>query len=171
MNTPGDPTPELAHWLSARLDEDEHTARAASRRHGEPGPPGGVRWRWEDPETDETVVPDLDRGEYVGGDTEVDGGDLGEGVVVALRSAETWPTRHFGELPQFGIDLAQNVDAAVGAHIVRHDPARVLAETDAKRRVLAWALTAPPSPSRDHVLRLLALPYADRPGYREKWRP
>ncbi|MEV7288111.1 DUF6221 family protein [Streptomyces sp. NPDC093252] len=166
MNTPDARIPALAHWLSARLDEDERSARAASRRHGEPGPGAGVRWRWEDPETDEPVLPDPDRAEFVTCEA-----PDGEGAVVALRSEETWPTRRSGELPQFGIDLAREVDAAVGAHIVRHDPARVLAETDAKRRVLAWALTAPPSPSTDHVLRLLALPYADQPGYRAQWRP
>ncbi len=68
-----------------------------------------------------------------------------------------------------------------GEHIARHDPARVLAEVDAKRRILdaimeqfhpddilngAQGTAEPP-----WLSRVLALPYADRPGYREEWRP
>ena len=67
------------------------------------------------------------------------------------------------------------------------DSARVLAEVDAKRRILDFlsrdvidvsTLGGPPewihgaSPIEAHpALRLLALPYADRPGYRDEWRP
>ena len=72
-------------------------------------------------------------------------------------------------------------------------PARVLREIDAKRQILDqgayWneravseAVDPPkfPQPGLDlgllldamnPALRLLALPYADRPGYREEWRP
>lgn len=70
-------------------------------------------------------------------------------------------------------------------HIVRWDPARVLAEVDAKRRILDEVV---PDLNRldglmetqerggwhedsDKLTRLLALPYADRPGYQEDWRP
>jgi hypothetical protein len=58
-------------------------------------------------------------------------------------------------------------------HIARWDPARVLAEVDAKRRVLDLR----DSEYDEHraalngAVRLLALPYADRDGYREEWRP
>ena len=57
----------------------------------------------------------------------------------------------------------------VGEHIARHDPARVLAECEAKRRIVEmdferygeqWA-----------VLAALALPYVDHPDYRAEWRP
>jgi len=95
-----------------------------------------------------------------------------------------------------------------GAHIARHEPARVLREVEAKRQLLAdvlaeqhfsheedhWyscaALTddqgdplcfdeaRAPGPcdcGRDNRvqrrLHFLALPYADRPDYREEWRP
>lgn len=67
------------------------------------------------------------------------------------------------------------------------DKARVLAECDAKRRHIAWLLdvqkvAARPAESTDDAyifaagladkgLKMLALPYADRPGYREGWRP
>jgi hypothetical protein len=75
-------------------------------------------------------------------------------------------------------------------HIARHDPTHVLAEVDAKRRILAeveqmqaledqvdgewgsgsWSYDATDRPSAQ-ILRALALPYADRPGYRDGWRP
>ncbi len=63
-------------------------------------------------------------------------------------------------------------------HIARHDPARVLAECEAKRRIVElirrdngdWC-----SPDRlglgEMVLETLALPYADHPDYRDEWRP
>jgi hypothetical protein len=67
------------------------------------------------------------------------------------------------------------------AHIVRHDPARVLREIDAKRKIIAEhdVYSRPLGERMDcqsydfpcTTLRLLALPYADRPGYREEWRP
>lgn len=69
--------------------------------------------------------------------------------------------------------------------------ARVLREIDAKRRILDecayWhdklakeAAEPPPIPypglgqildAVTPILRALALPYSDRPGYREEWRP
>lgn len=68
-------------------------------------------------------------------------------------------------------------------HIARHDPARVLAEVDAKRKVIAvytsWAFltrSKPDDPVAEittlavaQTLRALALPYVDHPGYREEW--
>ena len=67
-------------------------------------------------------------------------------------------------------------------HALRHRPARVLREIDAKRRILAehplngWVCDTCDNGEVDQVfpcptLRLLALPYADRPGYREEWAP
>jgi hypothetical protein len=73
------------------------------------------------------------------------------------------------------------------AHIVAHDPARVLREVNAKRQILKMADEATrQAESRDYlvngpakmmltclqpVLLHLATAYADRPGYREEWRP
>jgi hypothetical protein len=74
------------------------------------------------------------------------------------------------------------------AHIIRHDPSRVLREIDAKRGVLRQyedvreQVRNPVSAENRQaarieqgalgdVMRLLALPYADRPGYDEAWRP
>lgn len=53
-------------------------------------------------------------------------------------------------------------------------PARVLAEVDAKRRILDWAIEymeGDYAPWNETCVQLLALPYADRPGYRAEWRP
>ncbi|GII86615.1 hypothetical protein Ssi03_46050 [Sphaerisporangium siamense] len=64
---------------------------------------------------------------------------------------------------------------AEAQHIAHHDPARVLREVEAKRRLIEahvdhYGLVF------DHfwpvpVLSLLALPYADHADYREEWRP
>ena len=60
-------------------------------------------------------------------------------------------------------------------HIARHDPARVLAECEAKRRLVKWARDWPLRPARpsdeDATLGLLALPYADHSEYRTEWSP
>ncbi|MFP5370472.1 MAG: DUF6221 family protein [Actinomycetes bacterium] len=79
------------------------------------------------------------------------------------------------------------------AHVVRHDPARVLAECSAKRRIVLACRDARPDtafvgthlpglgdfPAPVHgqhqlaalVLALLALPYAGHRHYRREWRP
>jgi hypothetical protein len=70
-----------------------------------------------------------------------------------------------------------------GDHLARWDPARVLAECDAKRRVMDAALDdaedrdgewgAGRGANRERILvwQLLALPYADHPDYLKDWRP
>lgn len=45
--------------------------------------------------------------------------------------------------------------------------ARVLAEIEAKRRIVEWFT----KPSDLLILRCLALPYADHPDYRQEWKP
>lgn len=84
-------------------------------------------------------------------------------------------------------------DFEVSRHIDRWSSARVLADCEAKRRIVAWcsernhvAIRFPGSDPTDPanyidgdyahrsdspVLRLLALPYVDHPGYRQEWRP
>lgn len=53
--------------------------------------------------------------------------------------------------------------------------AHMLAECEAKRRIIArceWELVRVGQRGfAEDTLRLLALPYADRPGYDESWRP
>ena len=66
-------------------------------------------------------------------------------------------------------------------HVARWGPARVLAECEARRRIIAehsdqhgcvsWQSASAYPYVGCSVLRLLALPYADHPEYREDWRP
>jgi hypothetical protein len=88
---------------------------------------------------------------------------------------------------------ADPVPTEQAAHIARHDPARVLAEVDAKRQLLTLAfrhaskidgewgcchsadqieagLCPEIRPDGLEDLRILALPYADHPDYRAEWR-
>lgn len=47
-------------------------------------------------------------------------------------------------------------------HVLRFDPTRIIAEIEAKRRIVTecgWVT----------VMALLALPYADHPDYRQEW--
>ncbi|MFF8910178.1 DUF6221 family protein [Streptomyces olivaceoviridis] len=136
---------DLVQWLRAQLDEDERIARAAT-----PGP-----WEQDEPE----------RCDF-------------------LRSGD-------GYVVDCGGSRAPRENAQ---HVARHDPARVLREIDAKRQLLdehkpdrpkgrpnmerhcltcttaqAWDETA--REANCLTLQLLALPYEDRPGYREGWRP
>ncbi|MDT0476227.1 DUF6221 family protein [Streptomyces sp. DSM 41014] len=98
------------------------------------------------------------------------------------------------------VEVFDSEMAADERHVMLHNPARVLREIDAKRRVLARHHAAPVPPGSEQMAefpycaahaytqpdgvivypvelkncperRLLALPYADRPGYREEWRP
>lgn len=148
---------DLVKWIRAQLDEDEQIARAAT-----PGPwwhnPGK---QWLGPEAFEKY--DLRQGEeFVG----YGGPHPFTGAVASTGPAS---------------NLQGMKDAA---HIAHHDPARVLREVEAKRRMLGIHRPYVPEPdqaclgcaggimfSACPVIRLLALPYADRPGYREEWRP
>ncbi|WP_432027482.1 DUF6221 family protein [Streptomyces sp. 1222.5] len=67
-------------------------------------------------------------------------------------------------------------DHSYGEHIAEHDPARVLCEIDAKRKRIGILADAIKRGHDDYdtataLLPLEALPYVDRPGYREEWRP
>ncbi|MYS91450.1 hypothetical protein GTY47_17700 [Streptomyces sp. SID5464] len=146
---------EFVQWLRAQLDEDERVARAA------------------------TLGPWVQSGI----------GDYG------------W-TVDFGR-PGAGVETADTEQGLADADFIAvHNPARVLREIDAKRRILDLYATAVEDRlalrarmrevihsdadefGRLHlqeseliktaeclapVTRLLALPYADRPGYREEW--
>jgi hypothetical protein len=72
------------------------------------------------------------------------------------------------------IPIAKAWNESTAEHIARHDPARVLAEVAAKRAIIGMISRRGEkgrTPFTAKVLVLLALPYADRPGYREEWRP
>lgn len=82
-------------------------------------------------------------------------------------------------------EAAGHVDPEQCEHIARWDPTRVLAEIDAKRRIMDGLdidINGEASPWRGcgddcefkaiyWAVQVLALPYADRAGYREEWRP
>jgi hypothetical protein len=85
-------------------------------------------------------------------------------------------------------EVARTRWMTTAVHIARHDPARVLAECEAKRRIVAHylgsrdALAKLTDPLRRLIgeaineshadaLKPLALPYADHPDYDESWRP
>lgn len=177
----------LTDFLLARIAEDEAVAQAATT-----GP-----WRWDGAfEGDPGYAtqwghegPDL-----VSAATSEHAGIEGPADVVLM----SW-----------GHDAdGLSVTRQDGDHIARHDPARVLAECEAKRRIVEmhceggslrgpvtdnkfycceicgpheWPMTdAPPyawvpEPNGDfwpcETLRILASVYADRPDYREEWRP
>jgi hypothetical protein len=72
-------------------------------------------------------------------------------------------------------------EAVPAEHVARHDPARVLAEVEAKRRIVD-AFVRHDEESSDpcescwaqglgEALRLLALPYADHPECHPSWLP
>lgn len=141
---------DLAEFLMQRIAEDEADARDASHRDAE--------WTAVDPSPAGWGADERDA-ELLGGGK---------------------PLGRFD--PEYGGML-------VAEHVARWSPARVLAECAAKRRIVElhrgqkalWdddenpleVVECPecgvlfPCPT----LRLLALPYADHPDYREEWRP
>jgi hypothetical protein len=152
---------DLVTWLRAQLDEDERVARAA--HVSRPGP-----WAVRSDSTGVIEIYSVVREEQRGGDSNV------------------FPDAWHPEASE---------------HAARWNPARVLAEVEAKRRLLDLHKPVPsgsiykPGPlvcthcaelchSRSGLgcddldgvypcptVRPLALPYADRAGYREEWRP
>lgn len=68
---------------------------------------------------------------------------------------------------------------ASGPHIARHDPARVLAEVGAKRRIVelhegehnCTTYIAAEDNNPCKTLEILAVVYDDHPDYRDEWRP
>ncbi len=136
----------LVAWLRAQFDEDERIARAC----------GDVPW-----------VDDVPGMVHVNPAT--------------IRDNK-WAFGHLGYVARADPSELGN---AYRAHIARFDPKRELDEVKAKRRILkeclkeveretatgrrhpastAWALAVT-------TLRLLALPYSERPGYRDDWKP
>jgi len=137
----------LAEFLIARIAEDEEAAKQISGQHW---------WAASHPADSWIIASD-------------------EGPVVVYN--EGAPTE------------------AEAAHIARWDPVRVLAECEAKRRIVEWH-PAVSGTGRDGeavtgcancignaagqsftiagpclTIRLLTLPYADHPDYRDEWKP
>ncbi|WP_238741501.1 DUF6221 family protein [Kitasatospora sp. A2-31] len=146
-------------FLRARLDEDEEAARAAAEPES-----------WVQINRD--LMPSWSLQWWADPD------------VVAVVADET--SAHPVAITPDGME--ERDAEARAAHIARHDPARVLAEVDAKRRILSRYTSAVEDSAEDAegyydenraedarqlrpVLRLLALPYAGHPGYRPEWAP
>ncbi|MFE9125045.1 DUF6221 family protein [Streptomyces sp. NPDC007148] len=98
---------------------------------------------------------------------------------VADKYGAEWEAARDWVSSDTGTDVIDEAGAPV-EFIAAHDPARVLREIDTKRQLMEGHEPdecVPPCCTGcvdDHPcrhLRLLALPYADRPGYREDWRP
>ncbi|MFE9391674.1 DUF6221 family protein [Streptomyces sp. NPDC006784] len=89
-----------------------------------------------------------------------------------------------------GVGVVRRTWPYAATHIARHDPARVLAEVDAKRRIVSKCeehmqldretFEAEKEPARSlsslraaywDACRDLASAYADHPDYYEEWRP
>ena len=156
---------DLVRWLGEQLDEDERIARAAGRLSGSLSggvPDVGERWR-------------------VSGSHADDGGTYWS-VTTASPDLDRIPTV---EMVGSGMSGGGAHTEEVAAHIAEHDPARVLREIDAKRQLVERYERAMEN-RRAHpddlasagallalhgAVKLLALPYADRPGYRNEWRP
>ena len=136
---------DLVTWLRAQLDEDEVWALGANVKQGDPD------W-WVSP-----VV--------------------GTSRYTVRSKRDNRPIARVETLDGDEGELAAILDGgAVATHIARHDPARVLRDVEAKRKMLDDILQAlywiDGEHNTDHVadfLRLLALPYADREGYRPEW--
>lgn len=181
---------ELREFIEQRISEDEQWARAASAPYeyatGATAPEGGVHWTWALGENWEptTVDPALD--EWVGGEANY-------GCDVQLVTVEQWqmPNR---STPQYAANTIVEFRATWAGHIVRHDPARVLRDVAAKRRILEmWEDPADVAHLPDGVVdgrdpderdeqiatasvidvivRDLAAVYAEHPDYRQEWSP
>jgi hypothetical protein len=140
---------DLAEWLLAQYDADEHFARSA------------VQWlgtRWD---------PGRRATQDFGLEVYLNDSDGGRRIAELVEHADA---------PGDG-----RLDVAV--HIARHDPAAVLADLAAKRRIVARHIPAQVGPRAGidcfmdgdlypcEDLRLLALPYAAREGYDPAWAP
>ena len=93
----------------------------------------------------------------------------------------SWDTKPVRDLAAGGQRIAA-LPTTIDEHVCRHDPARVLAECEAKRRIVEdrqridrsagdtdWHSGY--SDGNYDAIKALALPYADHPDYREEWRP
>lgn len=156
---------ELVQFLRDRYDEEAAAAREAM---GVVGPVlGAGQWRYAKSVGDEG-------GRYWS--------------VTTTPPDDTVPTV---ELAGSGMSGGGVHEETVAAHIVRHDPARVLRDIKAKRLIVEEHAPVPalgaglgceicvatPSWGPEVVsgpcttLRLLASVYSDHPDYREAWRP
>jgi hypothetical protein len=150
---------DLVQWLGEQLDEDERIAREAASK-------AAAEYAAADRRAN-TFEPPYDGTHWTN--------DYDHVFVLDPRPGRTRK-----------VLIADCGDGAFGLtpHIARHDPSHVLREIDAKRRILAEVYPEVAKAEEmiqdewhsggdtdGDLLRLLALPYVNRPGYREEWRP
>lgn len=163
----------IAEFVLARIAEDEQWAREASRHNEEPLIQGGEHWRWECDAHDVVIPTEPLTSEFL--ECPVEDDHHGS---ASLRSVETYPYHAIsGEGPSihFGTD---EITPIVAGHVARWDPARVLAECEAKRRIVGEHSRIPgdginftiaEQDRAEDVLLALALPYADHPDFDPAW--
>lgn len=164
---------DLVDFLQARLAEDEQVALAATQG----------RWFWADPDT--SPFPQSDRSLMAdqGGWKACEYFCTWSGVANLYRG-EAGKPGHEHRVAQtvvsgWGYDSSGlDVDDGDAAHIVRHDPVRILADVASKRALIKAmvgpALSTPVARTHDAGIataRYLALPYASHPDYLPEWRP
>lgn len=159
----------ITEFLTARLDEDEATARAAI----DPERPG-THWQWVLNHDDTLPVEE--------GEDRMLTDPSFQAWVVSLRTVEQFPTPHVGDLPAFALPYVEEVPGGVAAHIARHDLARVLADVAAKRAIVALhsasdgrdplcsSIDYPEVAEDCETLRAMLQPFADHPDYDKAWR-
>ncbi|SEO83974.1 DUF6221 family protein [Actinacidiphila rubida] len=105
---------------------------------------------------------DVEEGSYTNQRQGLDG----VGLVRAADHVALWDREQSCTLSMAGV---------TATHVALHDPARVLREVEAKRRILdecAWATKNGGGGAFVRpVLRLLALPYSGHAGYEPDWAP
>ncbi|MFE9127067.1 DUF6221 family protein [Streptomyces sp. NPDC007148] len=159
---------DLVKWFGAQLDEDERIARAASWTddanawHAEPSPFGardaGQRWYIEDA-IDDGVVSHVDPA-------------ASDHEGVARHIAEWDPARVLREIDSkrrvLGVYASALKDRAAlrdrMREVVDSDPDEFYRLHRQESDLIGRARQLGP------IVRLLALPYADRPGYLDDWR-
>lgn len=177
----------LAEFILARIAEVELMAHDASGRYAEGGIDMGDHWQWESETTDYPI--DLSR---VICFANVDYADY-EGSA-GLRSEEEYSSNLDVSLPAFALSGVEELRIGPARHIAYWDPARVLAECEAKRRIVEmWEdpadvralpdsmvdgrdpdeidIQTAVAETVDHIVRLLGAAFADHPDYRPEWAP
>lgn len=106
-------------------------------------------------------------------------------ITMGRSDGQTWHARDY-EYEGIGVNGWPDEGKSGGERtpvtdqITAWSPARVLAECEAKRRIVARHAVCAPNYDEgnrletrvlDWTMRLLALPYADHPDYDESWRP
>lgn len=94
-----------------------------------------------------------------------------ESIIDASHWSVFAVNEHFGQVDSDDGAIANNVDLKDAAHIVRWDPARVLADIAAKRAIVQLYEGSGLRIAMGQVVRLLAQPYAEHPDFDESWKP